>query len=57
MAAALGPGALAAAAVGSDFHSLVFYLVIGILGGLAPLYAAAHATGDEAALRRLRSAG
>ncbi len=57
MAAALGPGALAAAAVGSDFYSLVFYLVIGILGGLAPLYAAAHAMGDEAALRRLRSAG
>jgi multidrug resistance protein, MATE family len=57
MAAALGPEALAAAAVGSDFYSLVFYLAIGILGGLAPLYAAAHAAADEAALRRLRSAG
>jgi multidrug resistance protein, MATE family len=57
MAAALGPAALAAAAVGSDFYSLVFYLVIGILGGLAPLYAAAHAAGDAAALRRLRTAG
>jgi MATE family multidrug resistance protein len=56
MAASLGPEALAAAAVGSDFYSLVFYLAIGILGGLAPLYAAAHAAADEAALCRLRSA-
>jgi multidrug resistance protein, MATE family len=57
MAAALGPEALAAAAVGSDLYSLVFYFAIGILGGLAPLHAAAHAAADEEALRRLRSAG
>jgi MATE family multidrug resistance protein len=57
MAAALGAGALAAAAVGSDVYSLAFYLVIGILGGLTPLYAAAHAAADDTALRRLRTAG
>jgi MATE family multidrug resistance protein len=57
MAAALGADALAAAAVGSDVYSLAFYLVIGILGGLTPLYAAAHAAADDTALRRLRTAG
>jgi multidrug resistance protein, MATE family len=57
MAVALPPEALAAAAVGSDFYSLVFYLAVGILVGLAPLFAAAHAAADETAQRRLRSAG
>lgn len=57
MAAALGADALAAAAVGSDVYSLAFYLAIGILGGLTPLYAAAHAAADDTALRRLRTAG
>jgi multidrug resistance protein, MATE family len=57
MAVALGPEALAAAAIGRDVYSLVFYLAVGILGGLAPHYAAAHAAADETAQRRLRSAG
>jgi multidrug resistance protein, MATE family len=57
MAAALGAEALAAAALGNDFYSLVFYLAIGILGGLTPLYGAAHSAADEEALRRLRKAG
>ena len=57
MAAALGQGALAAVAVSSDFYSLLFYLVAGTIGGIAPLYAAASAAGDETRLRALRSAG
>ncbi|MGB8623560.1 MAG: MATE family efflux transporter [Paracoccaceae bacterium] len=57
MAASLGAESLAATAVGSDFYSLVFYLSVGILGGLAPLYAAAHASEDADLLRRLRGSG
>ncbi|MGC9371202.1 MAG: MATE family efflux transporter [Paracoccaceae bacterium] len=57
MAAAHGTGALAAVAVGSDFYSIVFYLVAGTIGGLAPLYAAASEAGDEERLKGLRSAG
>lgn len=57
MAAALGVEALAAAGVMSDLYSIIFYLVIGVIGGLAPLYAAAHASGDGQRLIRLRAAG
>ena len=57
MTAAFGPEALAAVAVASDAYSIVFYLAVGCIGGLAPLYAAAHAAGDGAQLSRLRSAG
>lgn len=56
MSAALGREALAAVAVGSDFYSILFYFAAGTLGGLAPLYAAAHAEKDGARLDRLRSA-
>ena len=35
----------------------LFYLAVGCIGGLAPLYAAAHAEGDALRLSRLRSAG
>ncbi|WP_121062483.1 MATE family efflux transporter [Chachezhania antarctica] len=57
MSAAFGVEALAAVAVGSDFYSIFFYLAIGCIGGLAPLYSAAHAAGDTARLARLRTAG
>lgn len=57
MVAGFGPEALAAVAVASDAYSIVFYLAIGCIGGLAPLYAAAHAGGDGRALARLRAAG
>jgi len=56
MTAAFGARALAAVAVGSDFYSICFYLAIGCISGLAPLYAAAHAAGDTARLARLRTA-
>ena len=57
MVAGFGPEALAAVAVASDAYSIVFYLAIGCIGGLAPLYAAAHAGGDGRALARLLAAG
>lgn len=55
MAAALGVEALAAAGVASDLYSIAFYFAIGVIGGLAPLYAAAHAAGDRTRLARLRA--
>ncbi len=57
MTASFGAEALAAVAVGSDFYSIIFYLAVGCIGGLAPLYAAAHAAGDMEKLARLRTAG
>ncbi|MEL6799223.1 MAG: MATE family efflux transporter [Pseudomonadota bacterium] len=57
MTAAFGVEALAAVAVASDFYSILFYLAIGCIGGLGPLYAAAHAAGDTDRLARLRTAG
>lgn len=57
MAAALGVEALAAAGVASDLYSIAFYLAIGVIGGLAPLYAAAHAAHDVQRLARLRASG
>ena len=57
MAASFGAEALAAVAVGSDFYSIVFYLIAGTIGGIAPFYAAAHAESEFAQLRRLRSIG
>lgn len=57
MTAAFGVEALAAVAVASDFYSILFYLAVGCIGGLGPLYAAAHATGDADRLARLRTAG
>ena len=56
MAAALGSVALATAGVTSDLYSIAFYIAIGVIGGLAPLYAAAHASGDAQRLARLRAA-
>lgn len=55
MAAALGVEAFAAAGVTSDLYSIAFYLAIGVIGGAAPLYAAAHASGDRRGLARLRA--
>mgnify|MGYP003662946649 CR=1 FL=1 len=57
MTAAFGVEALAAIAVASDFYSILFYLAVGCIGGLGPLYAAAHAAGDADRLARLRTAG
>lgn len=57
MTAAFGVEALAAVAVASDLYSILFYLAIGCIGGLGPLYAAAHAAGDADRLARLRTAG
>lgn len=57
MAAAHGAEALAAVAVASDLYSIVFYLIAGTIGGLAPLYAAAHEARDDPHLRTLRTAG
>lgn len=57
MTAAFGVEALAAVAVASDFYSILFYLAVGCIGGLGPLYAAAHAAGDTDRLARLRTAG
>lgn len=55
MAATLGNEALAAAGVASDLYSIAFYLAIGVIGGLAPLYASAHASDDRQRLARLRA--
>ena len=57
MTAAFGVKALAAVAVASDFYSILFYLAIGCIGGLGPLYAATHASGDADRVARLRTAG
>jgi len=57
MTAPFGAEALAAVAVASDFYSILFYLAVGCIGGLTPLYAAAHAAGDTGRLARLRTAG
>lgn len=57
MTAAFGVEALAAVAVASDFYSILFYLAVGCIGGLGPLYATAHAAGDPDRLSRLRTAG
>jgi MATE family multidrug resistance protein len=57
MTAAFGVESLAAVAVASDFYSILFYLAVGCIGGLGPLYAAAHAAGDADRLTRLRTAG
>jgi len=57
MTAAFGVEALATVAVASDFYSILFYLAVGCIGGIGPLYAAAHSTGDADRLARLRAAG
>lgn len=57
MAVGLGTGALAAVAVGSDFYSVVFYLVAGVVSGIGPYYAAAVAGGDAERAFRLRVTG
>lgn len=57
MTAAFGAEALAAVAVASDAYSIFFYFAVGCIGGLGPLYAAAHAAGETDRLGRLRTAG
>ena len=57
VAALFGTDALAAVAVGSDLYSIVFYLGAGMLGGLAPFYAAAVARADAGERARLERIG
>jgi multidrug resistance protein, MATE family len=57
VAAFFGTGALAAVAVGSDLYSIVFYLGAGVLGGIAPFYAATVARADAAERARLERIG
>jgi MATE family multidrug resistance protein len=57
MAAGLGAETLAGIAIASDYYSLLFFLVAGTIGGLAPLYAAASENHDRARLGRLRGGG
>jgi MATE family multidrug resistance protein len=57
VSAAFGAEALAAVAVGSDFYSILFYLGVGTIGGLAPFYAAAVAKADPAERARLERTG
>lgn len=52
-----GTDALAAVAVGSDLYSIVFYICAGILGGVAPFYAAAVARADADDSLRLERIG
>lgn len=57
MAAGLGAETLAGVAIASDYYSLLFFLVAGTIGGLAPLYASASEGRDRDRLSRLRGAG
>lgn len=57
MAATFGTEALAAVAVGSDFYSVFFFLILGLVTGISPAYAAACATGDHEKLALLRTVG
>ena len=57
VAALFGTGALAAVAVGSDLYSIVFYLSAGVLGGIAPFYAAAATRGDANERAQLERVG
>jgi MATE family multidrug resistance protein len=52
-----GAEALAAVSVGSDLHSIIFYICAGTLGGVAPFYAAAVARQDMADRARLQRIG
>jgi multidrug resistance protein, MATE family len=57
VSAAFGAEALAAVAVGSDFYSILFYLGVGTIGGLAPFYTTAVVTADPAERVRLERTG
>ena len=46
-----------AVAIGSDFHSIVFYFAAGVIGGLGPFYAQAIASGSTARQRSVRRIG
>jgi multidrug resistance protein, MATE family len=52
-----GADALAAVSIGSDLYSIVFYLGAGVVGGVAPFYAAAAARKDSHEKARLRKVG
>jgi MATE family multidrug resistance protein len=52
-----GADALAAVSIGSDIYSIVFYLGAGVVGGVAPFYAAAAAQNDFREKARLRRIG
>lgn len=56
MAASFGPAAFAAVAIGSDFYSIVFYVMIGIVSGMAPLFAQAAGSQNSAQMRKVRTA-
>src|SRR3546814_17889819 len=57
VSAIFGTDALAAAAVGSDLYSIVFYLSAGVLGGIAPFYTAAVTRSDPHERARLARIG
>jgi len=48
----IGPVALAAGAVASDFYSLVFYLCAGVLGALSPIVSHARGARQHRLIRR-----
>ncbi len=48
----IGPVALAAGAVASDFYSLVFYLCAGVMGALSPVVSHARGAGQHRLIRR-----
>lgn len=57
VSALYGAEALAAVAIGSDLYSIVFYFGAGIVGGIAPFYAAAVAKNAAVDKVELRKAG
>jgi len=57
VSALFGAEALAAVAVGSDLYSILFYLGVGVLGGLAPFYTAAVVRADPLERVRLERVG
>jgi MATE family multidrug resistance protein len=57
VSALFGAEALAAVAIGSDLYSILFYLGVGVLGGLAPFYTAAVVRVDAQERERLERIG
>jgi MATE family multidrug resistance protein len=57
VSALFGTEALAAVSVGSDLYSIFFYLGAGVIGGLAPFYAAAVTRADPAERTKLERTG
>lgn len=53
----LGPAALAAGAVASDFYSIVFYLAVGVVSAIAPVISHARGARDLRTVRRATQQG